>query len=564
MNMKNPHSFMSVFIACFLILGVDSSSAKDPSPSPTPFLDVAAFRRTMSQRHELKAKKDPRRKDELKILAKLVGWVPTWPGPWTALAVREAEVGSVRQAEKDFQTALKLSDGWPGGPAAYASFLLSQGRKDEARELLRSLAGLYPDDRWVARQEALAIAETDGVKAARSWESLKVGSNLADDALFQAARIRFSAGEYDVCRENLKRLRANHPECRDVMEWQWRCAAASGRVQEAVSLRTEIASVGHECPDLVEWVESLATQSAGNALVYYQQAVARYPYCPELWRKLAMTQETQGRTSDALASYQRAKDGLGDSDAFVNQRMKELGGRIPTGRSIKQRRPVWMGSAGRTLAGLKGRVFVQESDIPMALLERIAKDKKVAQDFRGWVGGWKTRYPVSAALLIAQSYETEGLVSDALEVLAAASRTRPLDPRVYEPSCRLLEKEGRWAEVEAVCRRWMRSETGERPLVWMGRCLVHQGRHREAEPFLREALERHPDSFFAWEEWIQTIGKLSGEDAASMEVWRWVQWEPLNIFAWEEARKRKNVALLQGMDEISGHVIERLKKRKMN
>ena len=538
--MKRSKIFQRMILCgtVYLCLGSNLWAQEAPSPSPAPIMNVEAFRRAMAQRHELKAKKNPRLKAEIKKLEKITQWAPLLPGPWAALAVRETEAGNTAQAEKDFQNALRLSGDWAGGPGLYASFLLTLGRKAEADSVLRSLSGLHPGDGWVARQEAQAASETDEEQARRLWALVWKNDPQADDVLFQLARCEFTQGNYSSCRIHLKQLRMKHPSCRDVLEWQERCEWAAGATKEAVSLRADLASRGKDCLDLAEWVESLAAESPGQAVAYFGQAVARYPACPELWRKLGLAQEASGRPSDALASYQRAKDGLGDSDVFINQRLRELGGAREETKFQKRTPPVWKGNVERTLEDLRKRVFAREVDVPMDLIIRIAKEKKSAAVFRLWVMGWRERYPVSAALAMAESFEAEGRSSEAMEALKEAASRRSLDARPFEKWCLLLDKTGRWEEGDAVCRQWNQVEISDAPLVWNGIFLVRLKRYGEAEPFFLEALQRHPEKFDAWEEWIQTRVALGKRDAVFSETWKWLQWEPLGLKAWKEIEKQ--------------------------
>lgn len=540
--MKQSRTFqrMVLYWAASLCLGNILWAQEAPSPSPVPIMNVENFRREMAQRHELKAKNNSNLKAEIKKLEKITRWAPLLPGPWASLAVREAEAGNTAQAEKDFQNVLRLSGDWAGGPGLYAAFLLNLGRKAEAEAVLRSLSGLHPGDGWVARQEAQAASETDGEKALRVWDAVQKSDPQADDVLLQIARCEFTQGNDSFCRIHLNQLRLRHPSCRDVIEWQERCAWAAGATKEAIGLRADLASRGKDCTDLAEWVDSLAAESPGQAVAYFGQAVARYPACPELWRKLGLAQEALGRPSDALASYQRAKDGLGDSDAFVNQRLRELGGVREETKVQKRSPPVWKGDAEGTLEDLRKMVFAREADVPMDLILRIARAKKSAESFRNWVTGWRERYPVSAALAMAESFEAEGRSSEAVEALKEAAARRPLDERPYERWCLLLDKNGRWEEGDAVCHVWNQVQVGDAPLVWNGIFLVRLKRYVEARPYFVEALQRHPQLFDAWEEWIQTLGALGEREAVVSETWKWLQWKPLDLKAWKEFQKQGN------------------------
>jgi hypothetical protein len=55
-----------------------------------------------------------------------------------------------------------------------------------------------------------------------------------------------------------------------------------------------------------------------------------------------------------------------------------------------------------------------------------------------------------------------------------------------------------------------------------------------------EALQRHPQLFDAWEEWIQTLGALGEREAVVSETWKWLQWKPLDLKAWKEFQKQGN------------------------
>jgi len=532
--MRKP--WVPLVVSFTFALGVLASTglwAKSPSPSPTPALDIAGFRRALAQRHESKAKKDIHLKEDLKRLEKLAALAPGMPGVWGALASLEARSGNSRGAEADFKTSVRLSGAWTGGPGRYALFLLAQGRGSEAETVLRSLASLHPRDAWAARREAQAVSELDLRRAQGLWEAIEKREPLADDVAFQLARDAFAGGNHEACRTRLARLRAAHPESRDVMEWQWRCASVSGRAREAVSLRTEIASLSRECPDLVEWVEALAGVEPRQGLGLYGQAVARYPYCHELWRKLGLSQEAAGRPSEAVASYQRARDLYGAPDPFLDQRLEQLGGirRDQDGR--KRKSPSWKGNAKKTFEDLRGRVFAREEEVPLELLLALAKDRGVAGELREWTRGWQDRYPVTAALVTTRCLETLDQETDTIAILRSAALKRPMDPRPYPVMCRLFEREGRWEEGRETARRWSSLDVGEGPLLWSGKFLARLGRYGDADPFLREAMQRHPESFEGWEEWLMTVRRLRPQDL-SFEAWRWAQWRPLERRAWEQ------------------------------
>jgi hypothetical protein len=70
--MKRPKIFQWMILCGTVYLCLGNDLWAKEVPSPVPIMNVEAFRRAMAQRHELKAKKDPRFKQEMKYLEVLM------------------------------------------------------------------------------------------------------------------------------------------------------------------------------------------------------------------------------------------------------------------------------------------------------------------------------------------------------------------------------------------------------------------------------------------------------------------------------------------------------------
>jgi uncharacterized protein HemY len=85
----------------------------------------------------------------------------------------------------------------------------------------------------------------------------------------------------------------------------------------------------------------------------------------------------------------------------------------------------------------------------------------------------------------------------------------------------------------------------------MVKFLVRLGREQDAVPYFKEALQRNPKGFIAWEEWIGTLQQLQGVKRAQAASWEWMPWEPLEPKAWKALGYTGDSSLPWAVSEVN-------------
>jgi type IV pilus assembly protein PilF len=162
----------------------------------------------------------------------------------SALALLDERLGKARDADKEYQRALRLSHDAPGVLNNYAVYLCSHGRPDEGVKYFEEAASnpLYRTP-WAAYTNAgvcLQGVHRDQEAMQRFTRALQINPNFADATLL-ASGLEFSEQHYVQARLRIDVFLMNNPATPDLLLLAWRIAGAQNDVAGQKRYATQLA-----------------------------------------------------------------------------------------------------------------------------------------------------------------------------------------------------------------------------------------------------------------------------------------------------------------------------------
>jgi tetratricopeptide (TPR) repeat protein len=181
--------------------------------------------------------KEPDREAALRLSHGLTADYPEEAAAWFAHALVETAANNAAEAEANAREALRLQPDWSRPRVLLAQLLTSQGRADEALDLLAEGVRRYPDDRVVRKTYArLLIDIEDYDEAMTQFERLRAQGPQDEDVLFAIGMLGIQAERWAEARSALQELRGLGARYEEATYYLGQVEEQDGQTETAMGL----------------------------------------------------------------------------------------------------------------------------------------------------------------------------------------------------------------------------------------------------------------------------------------------------------------------------------------
>ena len=527
-------------------------------------LDIEMFKRELERSHTLAAKKSKDFRKRLKKLERMTRGVPSFPGPWMALAGMEEDAGNIRGAERDYLKALQVSDRWAGPVLAYAEYLVFRQRISDAVALLRTGLSTQPDNPAIVSALAEALQTQAPDEALRLWDGITQRDPERVDIAFKAASLEYARLHWKEAELRLRRLRDRRPQDPEVLSLLADASRKAGR-DEWHDWWIRSALETGQCSNIASWIDSTQDRTSTD----YRKALERAQRCPDVWMRRAEAEEATGDVEGAFSSYTEAYR-LDPENKTVVTRLRMLAGQLlrpmpDAGPFVKvtDRKNLWekaeaemaSGNWKKSFSTVKKLPFRHDAEFGKLFLLRMAEEAKGDAEILRWADSLARTMPREGSWVYSAALQAAGRASRADEMLRKASEEWPLDPFPCERLGRLRQGLRLWDQAARAYEEADRRDWRGRWLIEEARCQAEKGDWGRAARLYVAELDRRPMQPEAYRG-MMTAYEKNGRPADALRAARlWSQTDPLSKEAWEAYRR-----LLGDSDPATASDITRIQK----